>query len=273
CWYIIHSSFAKNAGINPADSNRAVCRGELDVVPEGVQVPAMEVVELGRSLPPLSVGLTRVTQGNELDESEPSALPHRKVADSYLVWSLPSFASFWLLLAVSLEPTAQARQEPKVPGRGFRINHLQRCRSLPAYGLAFILKQSDQVSHCTPGLRTDVSQGRGSFSADVLRLVLQCPGQCRHGCPGCWADFPQSRRGMTAEILVVHFQSPGELRHCFPGFRAQFSQGHCRVVPDLEVSVPERFDEFGNRLWSFGHTCLPPLGNHMGIARHGQLHA
>ena len=31
--------------------------------------------------------------------------------------------SFWSLQALSLEPTAQALQEPKVPGRCFRINH------------------------------------------------------------------------------------------------------------------------------------------------------
>src|SRR5262249_27421526 len=115
-------------------------------------------------------------QGNELNESAPTSPSHCEVASSYVVCPLLSFSSFWFRQAISLEPTAQARQEPKLPGRRFRINHLQRRSGFPAYSLVFIVEQFDQVADCTPGLRTDVSQGPGSFSAHVLVFVLQCPG-------------------------------------------------------------------------------------------------
>jgi hypothetical protein len=131
-----------------------------------------------------------------------------------------SVSSFWSLQAISLKPTAQALQKPKVPGRCFGINHRQRRSGLSAYGLAFILEQFDQVADGNPGRRSEVSQGCGSFCAYVLVFVLQGFGKCRYSHPGRWADFPQSRGSVTAEILVLGLQGPSQGRHRLPGFPA-----------------------------------------------------
>jgi hypothetical protein len=65
---------------------------------------------------------------------------NRGPASSYVVLSVLSFALSRFLQAHSIEPTAQAQQEPQVPGGCFRINHLQRRSGLPAYCLALILE-------------------------------------------------------------------------------------------------------------------------------------